>query len=716
MRISATLAALALLAGPASAQVGIAALPGGTYTETFNAFTGTGFSSTPTTGQINSNNITVSGLSDGNLEFGGTNAAGDFARGAATAGVTTGGVYAFTAGGTATLGVQPGGSDFNPGYFYIRFRNNTGAAITSVSVSYSVFVNNDQARSSSFNLGFASSAAAVTDPLAPTYTEPGGAFSYTSPVAADANGFTNASSPSGALPGVSIPAGGDFVLRFGGGDVAGSGSRDEFGLDNVSVTFTAAAPDQTVTQQGQPPAGYRLLSAPVRDYTVGKLAALNLVQGVAAGTTNPAQYPTAEPVVFPAYAPTTTDPNDTGYVRASSTDQALVPGAGFFWYLFNNDVEPDPASFGGGTSRSFTLASRPFSATGPVNTADVTVTLPASANGFYMVGNPFPNPLGADGVTFPATNTGTLSTTLQAYNPAGGGSFVPIERVATNFIATWQGVFAQVTGGAGGATFTYSAARVDPAQTPTFYGRRAPSSLTLALAGTLESGAPVTDLAAILRFRGDAGPGWDLHDASKLVPPTAEYALLAPVGERDGAAHRQAVLSLRDVLVGSVEVPLAFRATGAGTFTLTPDGLGALPSGASAVLVDRVAGTTAPLVEGQAITFTAPAGDWTERFTLVVSANATSGEGGPDGVSVGRVAPNPASGPARLAVSVATSQRVAVAVFDALGRRVAVAFDGELAPGAGRSISLPTGLAPGLYVARVQGATFTESRQFVVTR
>ena len=90
---------------------------------------------------------------------------------------------------------------------------------------------------------------------------------------------------------------------------------------------------------------------------------------------------------------------------------------------------------------------------------------------------------------------------------------------------------------------------------------------------------------------------------------------------------------------------------------------------------------------------------------------------GPLAESVGDVFPNPSLGRAALELTVATAQQVRVSVFDALGRRVAVAYDGEARPGT--ALRVPLGgaaLAPGVYVVRVDGETFSQSRRLTVAR
>lgn len=197
-------------------------------------FAAAGFQSTPAVGQLDSDAWAVTGWSDGSLAFGGTQTAGDYARGLDNSGaVTTGGFYSFTnATLTRTLGIQPGGSDWAPGTLTLRMTNQTGVTITQLDIAYEVWVNNDQARSSSFNFSHSSDNS--------TYTSVS-ELDLTSTVAADALGF-QLNNRSTSLTGLSIAPGEQYYIRWSGADVGGTGSRDEFALDDISIT---AVPEPT---------------------------------------------------------------------------------------------------------------------------------------------------------------------------------------------------------------------------------------------------------------------------------------------------------------------------------------------------------------------------------------------------------------------------------------------------------------------------------------
>jgi hypothetical protein len=84
---------LSLFVLPALAQLEITAI-GSPVSIDFSGFMGSGFAPDPAADQLDSDTWSVTGLSDGDVEFGGSGLSGDFARGSTTGGVTTGGVYA----------------------------------------------------------------------------------------------------------------------------------------------------------------------------------------------------------------------------------------------------------------------------------------------------------------------------------------------------------------------------------------------------------------------------------------------------------------------------------------------------------------------------------------------------------------------------------------------------------------------------------------------
>ncbi|MEZ4738036.1 MAG: hypothetical protein R2818_01435 [Flavobacteriales bacterium] len=219
-----------------AAQLNIAAVST-PYTITFDGtlagvangtFAGGGFQATPAAGQLDSDAFKHTGMSVGDRAFGATGTTGDFARGVSTGGVTTGGFYGFTvAASDRALGIQPGATDWTPGTVTLRVQNNSGSTLTSVDVAYEIWELNNDGRSNSFNFEWS------TDDV--TYTAVG-ALDFTSTAAAAGSPVWIQNNRSTTIGSLSIANTASIYLRWSGDDVGGSGGRDEFALDDISVT------------------------------------------------------------------------------------------------------------------------------------------------------------------------------------------------------------------------------------------------------------------------------------------------------------------------------------------------------------------------------------------------------------------------------------------------------------------------------------------------
>ena len=210
---------------------------GGTtlFSEDFSGYTGSGFAPMPAAGQLDSDTYQLLGMSSGDLLFGGTGTSGDFARGASTGGESTGGAYAFDVGsGNVAFGIQPGGSDFTPGSFDIRLNNDTGAVITEFNIAYTIWVFNDQPRGNSINFEWSSDGVNYT---------PVPDLDFTTPEAADGSPAWTDTARLATINGLNIAIDADFFLRWSSDDVSGSGSRDEFALDDIQVTTGGVVSD-----------------------------------------------------------------------------------------------------------------------------------------------------------------------------------------------------------------------------------------------------------------------------------------------------------------------------------------------------------------------------------------------------------------------------------------------------------------------------------------
>ena len=195
------------------------------------SFLGDGFAINPSSGQLDADAWATTGLSDGAKDFGVSNTSGDHARGSNYGGVSTGGIYGFdVGGGNRALAIQATGSDWTPGTLTLKMINSSASAITDMTISYNIYVRNDQNRANSFNLSISynnSSYSGISS------------ANYTSPQSSSGTSWINVPKTV-ILSGLSIAPGEDFYIRWAGSDAGGSGSRDEFALDDIVLAVSGA--------------------------------------------------------------------------------------------------------------------------------------------------------------------------------------------------------------------------------------------------------------------------------------------------------------------------------------------------------------------------------------------------------------------------------------------------------------------------------------------
>lgn len=191
-----------------------------------DTFQGEGLASAPVFGQLNSNAWAVSGFSDGNLSFGAnTDEGGDFDQGVSDGEAPDGGIYAFeTSPDNFSLGIHPAPDDFAPGSLTLRFQNQSGATMNSISIGYKVYVYNDKAASSNFNFSHSANNS--------TYTAVSG-LDVVSPAAADGSPIWKSYYRVVTITGLSIPSNSYYYLRWSSATVSGSVEFDEFALDDI---------------------------------------------------------------------------------------------------------------------------------------------------------------------------------------------------------------------------------------------------------------------------------------------------------------------------------------------------------------------------------------------------------------------------------------------------------------------------------------------------
>ena len=197
------------------------------------AFAGDGLTSTPAAGQLDSDGWKFNGFSQGNTSFGGSYTSGDYAKGGSSGGVFSGGLYSFEVSpGDSALGVQPTGSDWTPGDMILMVINNSGEDVDSIYLSYDLYINNNEARGNSFNFGWNINNSNSFNNV-PALNETSLQASQGSVLWVAFNKETTINS--------TLNDGDTLYLAWSGADVNGSGSRDEFALDNIVVTLDTTA-------------------------------------------------------------------------------------------------------------------------------------------------------------------------------------------------------------------------------------------------------------------------------------------------------------------------------------------------------------------------------------------------------------------------------------------------------------------------------------------
>lgn len=189
-------------------------------------FQGDGFSTTATSGLLNSNAWSVNGFSSGNLGFGVNSAEDtDFDRGVSDVPGSEGGIYAYeTSSDNFSLGIQSAPGDFTPGHVTLRFQNQSGTPLTSINIGYTVYVYNNQPSSSSLNFSYSADNS--------TYTQVPG-LSVVSPAQIDVLPGWKAHYRVVTLTGLSIASNSYYYLRWNGATVSGSTNFDGFALDDI---------------------------------------------------------------------------------------------------------------------------------------------------------------------------------------------------------------------------------------------------------------------------------------------------------------------------------------------------------------------------------------------------------------------------------------------------------------------------------------------------
>ena len=193
-------------------------------------FEGDGFHTDPGIGQLDSDAWSIEGLSDGNLSFGGLEIIGDFARGSSSGGVTTGGIYSYEVEiDNRAFGFQAIGNDFTPGSITLKIRNSSGFTLERLKFQYTLWILNDEDRGNKIELKYS------TNDI--NYSNIPGS-SITSDVSVDPLPAWQSAAFEFDIENLSVLPDEFVFIRWSTDDDIGSGSRDEFAIDDISLRIS----------------------------------------------------------------------------------------------------------------------------------------------------------------------------------------------------------------------------------------------------------------------------------------------------------------------------------------------------------------------------------------------------------------------------------------------------------------------------------------------
>ena len=458
--------------------------------------------------------------------------------------------------------------------------------------------------------------------------------------------------------------------------------------------------------------GWRMLAAPDADATLGELLGGTHTQGFPG-----ADVGEGPPNVY-FYQESLPGDDAQGYRVPTAQDEALPLGLGVFAYLFEDDDQSTPVVDGGfpkALTATGTPATSPFTWSGP-GLLSYTDTGSPGDDGWNLLGNPFATALDWDAAARSGLDAAVYvyDDAISGYRTYSAGAGDLPGGVVSPFQAFW------VKASAPSPSLT-----LPPASgTGTFYREGDDARLAVALRLRAAEGSPLgaAQSAAFVVF-GTEGADADLDafDAWSLGSPAPVSVTLASLvgGEALAIDHRPAP-------DGPVEVDLGIEAAGveAAALVLTWE---AVEAEAQVTLLDVVTGAELDLTEAGTYAFdeagaaggaalSLRTGAVVPRFTLRVDPSAsTAGEAEPPPASLSAPSPNPARGWASLRLTLPAPERVRAAVYDALGREVAVMLAGDVSGIAELRIDAST-LSAGLYVVRVAGERFASAQRLVVIR
>lgn len=471
---------------------------------------------------------------------------------------------------------------------------------------------------------------------------------------------------------------------------------------STGVVSGAATVQRYIDPSANPGLGYRHYAPPVTNSTVADFGTAGFTPVVNAmyNTSATPGAVTPFPTIFGydqrrlATTTNTSSAFDKGFFSPASLSEALLPGAGY------------TVNIG---------AARLVDFVGTLGTGDRTMTLARGADadaGWALVGNPYPAPLdyslvaaadreNIDAAIYVVQSTGQYAGHYRSYvNGIGGNPILPVA----------QGFFVRVQAGQTSGHLTFRNSQRLTAPDATAFQRLAADSRPLVQLDL--RGLSDVDAFYVYAEAGATTAFDSQYDAAKLPNSTGLNLSSQLANGQQLAIDGQPAFATATTLALGVGVP------GAGTYTLVAAQLKNLPVGLDAYLHDAFTNQTIKLTGGSSYQFNVTAAQakttLTGRFTLLFHPQAALATSPAALAASVQVYPNPAHESCTVVVpSMGGAATVRVELLNALGQ--VVIHQATALFGNGATFTLPiAGLAPGVYILRLQAAANTLIKRIVI--
>jgi hypothetical protein len=398
--------------------------------------------------------------------------------------------------------------------------------------------------------------------------------------------------------------------------------------------------------------------------------------------------------------------------RQNITDftQNVQAGRGYAVYVYESD-------FNGGRNswpKALTLSGAESAA--PVSVEFVAI---GESTLFALAGNPFSSTIQFDNLDL---TTGSLKNSVWVYNPASD-SYISRTNGSGDFnglITPFQGFWVSYGEGENG-TLTFPASAKTSGGT--FYSKEVqrPRLVMDFTDGTFSNSAWVT-------FDQSASEGYDQMDADQFSGMSGVGAQFYTIVDNKPVDINFIPAEFDEI----IEFPLGYYTSQGGTVSITVREL-TLPENVTASIVNRSTGEAIKLDNDVVISFEAPvskrnpaednkltasvqASQFKIRFTPPTSTSTEIGTDLPVGVELSQNYPNPFNPATQIRFAVPVSGEVRLAVYDLLGREVAVLVNGGMSAGSHIVNFDAASLGSGVYVYRLDAAGQTLTRKMTLVK